>query len=312
MKKLIKPSGRESWLKEREKGIGSSEVGTVLGINPYETPYQLWRRKRGLDGPKEENFAMKAGHYLEDAVSRFYADATGKEIIKSSAVDFIYVDSEKDFLRVSPDRLFWLLGMPKSDNNKGILECKTTQKEIDPANLPLHWVCQLQYQLGVAEFEQGALAWLTAGRDFGYVDMLFDKEFFDYMCGEVQKFWEVNIIGGEEPMLTSVDDVLTKYPRHEDGKSIDADDTLLQTYEELKKVKEEISVLDGKKKDLENRLKMSMADAESIKDGKTILATWKTGKDGKKFDDKTFAKEHPDLYEKYQVETKGIRRFLLK
>ena len=89
MKKLIKPSDRESWLKEREKGIGSSEVGTVLGINPFETPYQLWRRKRGLDGPKEENFAMKAGHYLEDAVSRFYADATGKEIIKSSAVDFI-------------------------------------------------------------------------------------------------------------------------------------------------------------------------------------------------------------------------------
>ena len=312
MNKILRPYSREEWLKERESGIGSSEVGTILGVNPFETPYQLWRRKRGLDEPKQETFAMKAGHYLEDAVSKFYADATGKEIIKSSSSDWIIVNSEKDFLRVSPDRTFWLPGLPKSQSNKGILECKTTQREVDPDNLPSHWVCQLQYQLGVAEFEQGALAWLTAGRDFGYVDMFFDKEFFDYMCEEVQKFWDVNIIGGEEPMLTSVDDVLTKYPRHEDGKSVDADDTLRQTYEELKKVKEEISVLDVKKKDLENMLKMSMADAESIKDGKTVLATWKTGKDGKKFDDKTFAKEHPDLYEKYQVETKGIRRFLLK
>ena len=117
MNKILRPSSREEWLKERERGIGSSEVGTILGVNPFETPYQLWRRKRGLDEPKQETFAMKAGHYLEDAVSKFYADATGKEIIKSSSSDWIIVNSEKDFLRVSPDRTFWLPGLPKSQSN---------------------------------------------------------------------------------------------------------------------------------------------------------------------------------------------------
>ena len=66
---VIRPKDRAEWLKVRESGIGSSEVATIIGLNPWETPYQLWRRKIGLDAPKQENFAMKAGHYLEDAVA---------------------------------------------------------------------------------------------------------------------------------------------------------------------------------------------------------------------------------------------------
>ena len=312
MNKIIRPSSREEWLKERESGIGSSEVGTILGVNPFETPYQLWRRKRGLDEPKQETFAMKAGHYLEDAVSKFYADATGKEIIKSSSSDWIIVNSEKDFLRVSPDRTFWLPGLTKSQSNKGILECKTTQREVDPYNLPSHWVCQLQYQLGVAELEQGALAWLTMGREFGYVDMLFDKEFYEYMVGEVEKFWVDNIIGGEEPALVNVDDVLKKYPSHTEGKSVAADDIVSAAYSELHDIKDELQRLETRKKELEGKIKLSMDDAEAITYDGSVIATWKLSKPGKKFDDKAFAIDHPDLYQKYIKETQGTRRFLLK
>ena len=56
---VLRPKTRDEWMKLRESGIGSSEVGTILGLNPYETPYQLWRRKVGIDPPKEQNFAMK-------------------------------------------------------------------------------------------------------------------------------------------------------------------------------------------------------------------------------------------------------------
>ena len=68
---IIRPKNREEWLEVRKNGIGSSEVATIVGLNPWQTPYQLWRIKTGQDAPKNENFAMKAGHYLEDAVSLF-------------------------------------------------------------------------------------------------------------------------------------------------------------------------------------------------------------------------------------------------
>ncbi len=76
---IIRPKDRAEWLEYRKDGIGSSEVATILGLNPWETPfYQLWRRKKGWTPPSDETFAMKAGHYLEDAVSQFWADATGR------------------------------------------------------------------------------------------------------------------------------------------------------------------------------------------------------------------------------------------
>ena len=103
---IIRPKDRGEWLEYRKGGIGSSEVGTILGLNPYETPYQLWRKKKGIDAPQAETFAMKAGHYLEDAVSLFFADETGKQIIKASSGDWLIVNKEKSFMRVSPDRTF--------------------------------------------------------------------------------------------------------------------------------------------------------------------------------------------------------------
>ena len=96
---VIRPKDRAEWLEYRKDGIGSSEVATILGLNPWETPYQLWRRKKGLDAPKDETFAMKAGHYLEDAVSQFWSNETGREVIKSSAGDWLYKNTEKGFLQ---------------------------------------------------------------------------------------------------------------------------------------------------------------------------------------------------------------------
>ena len=315
---IIKAKDRKEWLQHRGFGIGSSEVGTILGLNPWETPYQLWRRKMGIDAPKEENFAMRAGHYLEDAVSKFYADATGKEIIKASAGDWLIVNDERDYLRVSPDRTFWLPNMPKNDRNKGILECKTTQMKIDENDLPMHWFCQLQYQLGVAELQHGALAWLTAGRDFGYKDIVFDQEFFEYMVGEVERFWVDNIKGGKEPDMFNVDDVVLRNPRHVVGKFIEANDEILEELAELRDIKSEVSRLDARKKELEERVKMMMGDAEAlVAPGSSqakpqMLATWKTSKDSLKFDEKKFAAENPDTYAKYQFTKSGSRTFLLK
>lgn len=232
---VIRPKDRAEWLKVRESGIGSSEVATIIGLNPWETPYQLWRRKIGLDAPKQESFAMKAGHYLEDAVAQFWHDETGRDIIKRSAIDWIIRDNERPFLQVSLDRTFWL-GESRSPNDKGILECKTTQMSIDADDIPKHWFCQVQYQLGVAGLSFGSLAWLCSGREFGYKDISLDPEFFGWLISEVERFWVDNIQGRQEPAATNVSDVLLKYNRHTDGKIIETTEEVFDAYKSLKEV----------------------------------------------------------------------------
>lgn len=309
---IIRPKDRTEWLKYRESGIGSSEVATIVGLNPWETPYQLWRRKVGLDAPKQENFAMKAGHYLEDAVSLFWQDETGQQVIKSSAGDWLIRDDGRPYLQVSPDRTYWLADMPHSNENKGILECKTTQMTIDEDDIPKHWFVQVQYQLGVAGYQHGSLAWLTQGRNFGYKDLAFVPDFFAWLVEEVDKFWVDNIQAKQEPTAANVQDILLKYNRHTDGKIVEVNDEIFAAYQDLKAVKDELSAIEEKKTALEEKIKLGFGDAEAISyDGQT-LATWKAPKPSNKFDAKAFTAAHPDLAKEFTFPTQGARRFLLK
>lgn len=309
---IIRPKDRNEWLEYRKTGIGSSEVATIVGLNPWETPYQLWRRKTGQDAAKTENFAMKAGHYLEDAVSQFWQDETGREVIKRSAGDWLIRDNEKTYLQVSPDRTYWLDGEKHNDQNKGILECKTTQMTIDSEDIPKHWFCQVQYQLGVAGLTNGSLAWLCSGREFGYKDIAFVPDFYGWLEEEVSKFWQDNIIGGKEPSAISVKDMLLKYDRSTGGKTTEVDDELFNAYQDLKQVKVELGELTDRKDELEEKLKMAFLDAEAISYGGDIIATFKSAKDSEKFDTKAFQAAHPELAKEFTNKVAGSRRFLLK
>lgn len=312
-KQVIKYKTREEWLQNRTMGIGASEAASVLGLNPWETPYQLWRRKKGLDAPKIENFAMKAGHYLEDAVSKFYADESHCTIIKSSTDDFTILDTEHPMLRVSPDRTFWRAGARHNDKEKSILECKTTQMQIDPDNIPKHWFCQLQMNLGVGEYQDGALAWLTMGREFGYLDVDFDPDFYGWMKGELIKFWELYIEGNEIPQSVTADDVLIKFSKHTAGKEVVATEEILEELDRLNDLKSDIKDNEEEAKEIENDLKLFFEDAESIVDSNgKVLATWKSPKPSMTFDKKAFQAENPDLYASYCKETQGARRLLIK
>lgn len=313
MKKIIKYKTREEWLKNRSNGIGASEAGTVLGLNPWETPYQLWRRKKGLDPAKAENFAMKAGHYLEDAVSKFYADESHCQIIKASTDDYTIVNTDTPFMRVSPDRTFWRVGAKHNEASKSILECKTTQMSIDPEDVPKHWFCQLQMNLGVGEYKDGALAWLTMGREFGYLDVDFDPDFFAWMKGEITEYWDRYIVGDEIPAATTAEDVLLKFSRHKAGKEVTATPDILCMIDRLKEIKGNTKNLETEQKEIEGNLKLFFEDAESIVDsnGKT-LATWKAPKPSMKFDQKAFESDNPELYGSYIKEVQGARRLLVK
>lgn len=312
---IIRPKTREDWLEVRKSGIGSSEVPTILGLNPYDTPYQLWLRKTGQIPPTEENAAMKRGHWLEDGVAQYYSEATGRKIIKRSAGDWIMRDKERPWMQVSPDRTYWIPDMPKNAQNKGICECKTTLHTIDPVELPLNWIAQTSYQLGVSGYEHGSIAWLDGHMDFGYVDINLDKEFFAYICEEVEKFWKDCVLGGMAPEALTSDDVLLKSPQATEGKVFEADEHLLNLVSKLKDMKTQEKDVKNAMDAVTEVIKVAMGDCESIVDpstGKPIV-TWKSsGKVSSKFDEAKFKTEHPDMWKSYCQEVSAGRRFLVK
>lgn len=271
--KVIKPASHEDWLKEREYGVGASEVGAILGLSPYETPFSLWLKKTKQVPPEPENEAMLMGHLLEDVVAKRWEMETGEKVIKASAKDIIYIHPEYDYMRATPDRIV--------RGRKKILECKTTVTQVDPDEIYPHWLAQVQYQMYVTGIHDADLAWLVQGRYFGYAHIPYDPDFAEFLAGRVTEFWNDCVIGGKEPELISVNDFAFK--GSEPGKTVEADDKAIGELISLRQVNELLDHNETEANRLKDAIKLYMGEAESIVYDNQVLATWKTGARGRSF-----------------------------
>ena len=271
--RVIRPASHEEWLKEREYGIGASEVGAILGLSPFETPFSLWLKKTKQVEPDPENQAMKMGHLLEPVVAQLWEEATGEKVIKASAADIIYVHPEYDFMRATPDRVV--------RGRKKLLECKTTVTEVDGDDIFPHWLAQCQFQMYVTGIHDVDLAWLVKGRYFGYINVPYDPEFAEFIAERVKEFWNDCVVGGKEPDLISVNDFAMK--GSDPGTTIDADEETLSHIISAVKLNADISVAEAARDAHKDAVKLYMGESETLTVNGKAIATWKTGARGRIF-----------------------------
>ena len=313
--RIIRPASHEEWLEQRSKGIGSSEAGTIMGVNKFDTAYRLWRRKTGQDGPIEMNEAMELGHHMEDAVSTMFASRSGAFILNSSKGDWIAVDTKRDYLRVSPDRIYYYPGEKHSRGNQHILECKTSSVSVDRNNIPAYWYCQLQYQMGVMGVKKGSLAWICSQPKlhFDYMEVDFNPSFFKVLIEAIDSFWKVNILGGKAPESLNAEDTLLRYPTAKEGDKAEASIEIIGKYEELKEVNAKMKVYEETKSSLESDIKQAMGPSEMLVTPEgVVIAQWKNTKESRKFNPKAFLAADPDGYAKYVETVPGGRRFTIR
>lgn len=192
-------ASREDWLAHRHEGIGASEAATILGVNPYQSPFALWAEKLGLtDGPTETD-AMRWGLKLEPVVAEHYATETGRRVI-APAPWTVYVSTAHPWLRCTPDRFVCDDARPASD---GVLELKTAHQrmaehwEEEP---PLRYVIQVQHQLAVTGHQWGSLAVLIGGQTFRWVDIERNDDFIAVLLEREAAFWQ-RLVDREPPTV---------------------------------------------------------------------------------------------------------------
>lgn len=315
---IIRPANREEWLEIRKTGIGSSAIGTIAGVNPYESRFELYQRLRGLIPAKEENEDMKQGHELEAAVASMFERSTGLEIIQRSSIDWMFRNSDKPWELASPDRTYWLSSAKKNGKDwqsKGILECKTTKrKDVSEDNIPDYWFAQVQWQLGIGGMQEAHIAWLNKwGCEFGYKKIEFNKTLFEMLEDIAEDFWFNNIKGGVEPVEMNASDVKRVFPVEQTGKVKMADAELIELIDKYKRLKKESSSVDGQIETIKSKLVVAMCDCESLKteDG-VVLATFKANKSTDIVDLKTLENENPELVKKYTHTVMGNRILRIK
>jgi putative phage-type endonuclease len=187
-----KDMSEADWLKLRHTGIGGSDGATVMGLNQYKTPYELYPEKTGQIEADDlsDNAAVHFGNVLEDVVATEYAERTGQKVTRSN---MFYRDKEFDFLIANIDR--------KVVGAKKILECKTAGQYMSdqwgPGNkdgelddtVPMPYLIQCTHYMAVLEVEECDLAVLIGGRDLRIYTIRFDHDLWHTLLDAYVKFW---------------------------------------------------------------------------------------------------------------------------
>lgn len=155
----VQSMSQEDWLRERRKSIGGSDIGALLGLNPYRSPYSLWADKTGRLAQQPDTEAMRQGRDLEDYVARRFMERSGK---KAERVNYLLRSRDCPWLHANIDRR--LVG------ERSGLECKTASAlalgKYKGGRFPESYYAQCASYLAVTGWQRWYLAALVLNKAF--------------------------------------------------------------------------------------------------------------------------------------------------
>jgi len=160
-------NGSEEWHDARSKGIGGSEVGTIAGLNKWESAFTLWAKKCGLiDSQIAQSEAMEAGSRLESFILDWFSELHPELAIDPNVGTY---EGAAGWDRANPDGVF------EDADGFGIIEVKTARFEDDwvvppkgvagdVTGVPKHYVTQVQWYLRIMGFDRAYVVVLFGGQ----------------------------------------------------------------------------------------------------------------------------------------------------
>ena len=174
-------SGTSDWHEARADGIGGSEVGTILGLNPWESPYYLWATKTGQLPPKVlDSFAVKLGHALEPVILDVLLpqEHPDWEIYRTGT----YQHPTIPFLHANPDAL------AKVNGEWVVVEVKTSRNYWDKT--PPAYEAQVRHYMNILGIKRGVIIGLVA---MDWVETWIEHDEFEAQVIEQKatEFWKL-------------------------------------------------------------------------------------------------------------------------
>lgn len=134
-------SDSPEWHEARKHSIGGSEIGTIMGLNPWESAYTLWAKKLELiPNSFQENWAIRLGKAFEEPILQLFGQQHPElEIFRAGS----FISKEFEFMHANPDAM----ARHRETGEWIVIEVKTARYNWDA--LPAHYACQVQHYMHV-------------------------------------------------------------------------------------------------------------------------------------------------------------------
>ena len=277
----------DEWLEHRMKSIGGSDAASIIGLNPWSSPYSVWADKLGKLPPKEDNEAMRQGRDLEFYVAERFCEATGKKVRRENN---ILINPDYPFAHANVDRM--VVGEDAG------LECKTTSalnmKNFKNGAFPDTYYVQCVHYMMVTGCKKWYLAVLVLNREFMVFEIERDEEEIEALAQSEAEFWRL-VEEKSSPVAdgaaSTTNAITAIYPEsNEETVNLFAYEADLKQY---MAISAQIKELEKLRDEAANRVKAFLGAAgRGETDGYKV--SWISASRSS-FDSKRFAQDHADI-----------------
>ncbi len=280
---------------DRLQGLGGSDIGAILGLNPWRTPYQVFLEKIGEAQPFEGNLQTRFGSYAEEFVAREYCEQTGRQVQRFKAM----LRHQTAPLIGHVDRLVIPEGAKRASHRQEIrtdlgLEAKTASAfatgrgsdwgDSGTDQCPESYLLQAASYMALTGCANWDVAVLFGNQEFRIYHLTRDLELEAMILDEAARFWTDHVIARVPPTPSSEAEARQRWPRHSEGRVLEADDALTVMLQHLADCKRRGKEVADEEQALKDLILPLLADADSVRRGEMSLATYRANKDSQRTD----------------------------
>ena len=285
----------DDWHTLREKRIGGSDIGAILGVNKYKSIIDVYIDKtEGI--PFEGNESTYWGHIHESTIMKEFGKRHKEFIVYQAPYSVI-----DDFLIANLD------GVLKDKENReyGVLEIKTTNvfnyKDWEGDIVPQYYYAQVQHYLMLTGYKFAYIAVLIGGNCYKEFKIERSEEDIELIRNKASEFYNQNILKLIPPMPDGSDAYMDHLKKK--AMEIENDEVVEFDYLEEKaaKVKELGKQINSLKKEQDLLKEEIMLELINNGTQKGVAGKHKFNIQSKKSPDfEAMARESLEIMEKYQ------------
>lgn len=280
---------------ERLSGLGGSDIGAILGLNPWRTPYQVFLEKIGEAPPFEGNLQTRFGTYAEEFVAQEYCQQEKRRVQRFNPM----LRHPTAPLIGHVDRLVVPEGAKRASYRQEIrtdlgLEAKTASAfatgrgsewgESGTDQVPEAYLTQTACYMALTGCPKWDIAVLFGNQEFRVYHLQRDLELEAMILDEASRFWTDHVVARNPPTPSSEAEARQRWPRHSEGRVLEADDALTVMLQHLADCKRRGKEVADEEQALKDLILPLLADADSVRRGEMSLATYRANKDSQRTD----------------------------
>lgn len=295
----------------------ASEISAILGLSPYESPWDVWARKVEEVPEKPETPAMAAGNALEPVIGKLYEQRTQERIWPVTKTER---HPDYSMVAATPD---WLV-----ENASRVVEAKaalsmSSQREYGDeisGIFPERHAVQAMIQMACFNRDETALAALV-GAELRIYKIQRDRDAERDLLDHLAAWWDRHVVKGDPPPMDGSEGasewLRRKFPKNT-GQILKADAHATTTIQGLIECREILTATEAEIERRKNELCQLIADKDGIEAPGIGKVTWKLTKATERTDwdcvASTLAKFAPEgefdrIVETHTTTKPGTRRF---